>query len=167
MLTWKLSFAFVLFFASSTAGTDPVEQWATQTQELQVRTRRLEIGQFMSRPDTFKGWNVLDGFGQNLGRVELIVLNRNRTRAYVVIDVHLGNRLIPVPHDAFEVTLNNEFVLYTDRRRLVSAPSYLRGSWPAWSYYWTISITEFWARASRPLIETGFPLPGTPLGTVR
>lgn len=95
----------------------------------------------LTRPETlsvktFFGNGVVNPQGEDLGKVEEIMLDIHSGRvAYVVLSfggfLGLGDKLFAVPWDSLALDTNRQvFVLNVDRETLQNAPGFDKNNWP-------------------------------------
>jgi sporulation protein YlmC with PRC-barrel domain len=104
------------------------------------------------------GMNVKNGQGQNLGKINDIVVNSYTGQiAYAILEADtgflgVGDRMFAIPWRSFTTSASgNELILDIDRERLASAPSFTRGNWPDFSdrrwetdVYRYYGVTPYW-----------------------
>ena len=124
---------------------------------------------------TLKGDNVVNAAGDDLGKIEAIMLDVTSGRiAYAVLSFGgifgIGTKLFAIPWSALILDpAEKRFVLDVSKERLESAPGFDKDHWPSmadqkWAteiheYY---SVTPYWddqVRYARDLGETGIKPP--------
>ena len=86
--------------------------------------------------DTLKGDSVINSQGENLGKVEHIMLDVQRGRiAYAVLSfgrfLGMGNKLFAIPWAALTLNADQKcFVLDVPQDRLAKAPGFDKDQWP-------------------------------------
>ena len=124
---------------------------------------------------TLKGDNVVNAAGDDLGKIEAIMLDVTSGRiAYAVLSFGgvfgIGKKLFAIPWSALILDpAEKRFVLDVTKERLESAPGFDKDHWPSmadqkWAteiheYY---SVTPYWdeeTRYARDLGETGIKPP--------
>jgi sporulation protein YlmC with PRC-barrel domain len=107
---------------------------------------------------TLEGDDVVNGAGENLGKIEEIMLDVPQGRiAYAVLSfggfLNIGNRLFAIPWQALKLDpANHRFVLDVPRERLENAPGFDKGRWPDWAdMTWAAGIHDYYQ--TRPYWE--------------
>ncbi|MBC7945894.1 MAG: PRC-barrel domain-containing protein [Burkholderiales bacterium] len=97
--------------------------------------------------DTLEGDKVVNQQGEDLGRVEAIMLDTGRGRiAYAVLSfggfLGMGEKLFAIPWGALKVDSANERVmLNVDKQQLENAPGFDKDNWPQMAdRQWAASI---------------------------
>lgn len=86
--------------------------------------------------DTLEGDKVVNRQGEDLGKVEAIMLDTDSGRiAYAVLSfggfLGMGEKLFAIPWGALKVdTVNEQVVLDVDKQRLENAPGFDKSNWP-------------------------------------
>ncbi len=87
--------------------------------------------------DTLQGDKVVNSAGENLGKIETIMLDVPNGRiAYAVLSfgglLGMGEKLFAIPWESLTLDAENErFVLDIDKERLKDAPGFDKDHWPA------------------------------------
>jgi sporulation protein YlmC with PRC-barrel domain len=85
---------------------------------------------------TLKGDKVVNAAGEDLGKVQEIMIDTPTGRvAYVVLSfggfLGMGDKLFAIPWDRFSLDEENkQFVLNIDREKLEKAPGFDKDNWP-------------------------------------
>ena len=85
---------------------------------------------------SLKGDKVVNYQGEDLGKIEEIMIDLDRGRvAYVVLSfggfLGVGDKLFAIPWQAFSVdTTNKRLVLNADKELLEKAPGFDKNNWP-------------------------------------
>ena len=85
---------------------------------------------------SLKGDNVVNHQGEDLGKIEEIMIDLDRGRvAYVVLSfggfLGMGDKLFAIPWQAFTVdTTQKRLVLNADKELLEKAPGFDKNNWP-------------------------------------
>ncbi len=106
---------------------------------------------------TINGTDVVNSNGEDLGKIEDIMIDFNEGRiAYVVLSfggfLGIGDKLFAVPMEAMTLDTENEQVIFdVDKDRLKNAPGFNKDNWPltpnqewvdsVYSYY---NINPYW-----------------------
>jgi sporulation protein YlmC with PRC-barrel domain len=100
---------------------------------------------------TLEGDGVVNGVGEDIGKIEEIMLDVPQGRiAYAVLSfggfLGIGNRLFAIPWQALELDpVNHRFILDVPRERLESAPGFDKDRWPDWAdMTWAAGIHEYY-----------------------
>lgn len=100
---------------------------------------------------TITGNGVVNALGEDLGKVEEIMLDIHSGRViYVVISfggfMGLGEKLFAIPWDALTLDTNRKvFVLNVDREMLKNAPGFDKNNWPmTGDHDWLASIYDYY-----------------------
>jgi len=100
---------------------------------------------------TLEGDGVVNGQGEDLGKIEEIMLDVPQGRiAYAVLSfggfLGMGSRLFAIPWQALELDpINHRFILDVSRERLQEAPGFDKDRWPDWAdMSWATSIHEYY-----------------------
>ena len=86
---------------------------------------------------TLKGDKVINGAGDDLGKIEAIMLDVGAGRiAYAVLSfggfLGLGNKLFAIPWSALTLdTTNHGFILDASKEQLEAAPGFDKDHWPS------------------------------------
>jgi len=86
---------------------------------------------------TLKGDKVVNGAGDDLGKIEAIMLDVGAGRiAYAVLSfggfLGLGNKLFAIPWSALTLdTTNHQFILDASKEQLEAAPGFDKDHWPS------------------------------------
>lgn len=97
------------------------------------------------------GHGVIDSQGEDLGKIEEIMLDVNSgCVAYVVLSfggfLGLGDQLFAIPWEALQLDPNRHvFILKVDREMLEKAPGFDKNSWPQiQDTDWLTSIYDYY-----------------------
>ena len=100
---------------------------------------------------TLEGDDVVNAAGEDLGKVEEIMLDVPSGRiAYAVLSfggfLGIGNRLFAIPWQALKLDpVNHRFVLNTPRERLENAPGFDKDRWPDWAdMSWAATVHRYY-----------------------
>jgi sporulation protein YlmC with PRC-barrel domain len=100
---------------------------------------------------TLEGDDVVNGVGEDLGKIEEIMLDVPQGRiAYAVLSfggfLGIGNRLFAIPWQALKLDpVNHRFILDVPRERLDNAPGFDKDRWPDWAdMSWAASIHDYY-----------------------
>ena len=101
--------------------------------------------------NTLEGDNVVNGAGEDLGKIEEIMLDVPLGRiAYAVLSfggfLGIGNRLFAIPWQALELDPeHHRFILDVPRERLENAPGFDKDRWPDWAdATWATTVHEYY-----------------------
>lgn len=104
---------------------------------------------------TLKGDEVRNAAGENLGKVEELMVDLPAGRvAYVVLSfggfLGMGDKLFAVPPSAFTIDRAERcLVLNVDKERLKNAPGFDKNDWPDMAETtWSNRVNEFYGRPS-------------------
>jgi sporulation protein YlmC with PRC-barrel domain len=109
---------------------------ATTPAEYEGRRMRHHDYRRVLAADTLQGDTVRNPSGEDLGKIESIMIDIPTGRvAYAVLSyggfLGMGNKLFAVPWDAFNVDeQNHEFILDIAKDRLEDAPGFDKDHWP-------------------------------------
>jgi sporulation protein YlmC with PRC-barrel domain len=108
-------------------------------------------GPYVMSADTLEGDKVVNAKGEDLGRIENIMLDVPGGRiAYAVLSfggfLGIGDKLFAIPWRLLTLDADNKrFVLNVDKDRLVSAPGFDKDHWPAMaSPEWAKEIHDYY-----------------------
>ena len=108
-------------------------------------------GPFVMSADTLEGDNVVNAKGEDLGKIEAIMLDVPGGRiAYAVLSfggfLGIGDKLFAIPWRLLTLDADNkQFVLNIDKDRLISAPGFDKDHWPAMADpEWAKEIHEYY-----------------------
>ena len=100
---------------------------------------------------TLKGDNVVNGAGDDLGKIEAIMLDVGAGRiAYAVLSfggfLGLGNKLFAIPWSTLTLDTNNHrFILDATKEQREAAPGFDKDHWPTMAEQsWAQQIHEFY-----------------------
>jgi sporulation protein YlmC with PRC-barrel domain len=85
---------------------------------------------------TIIGDKVVNGYGEDLGKIEELMIDLENSRVgYVVLSfgglLGIGDKLFAIPLEALRLDAeNHRFVLDIDRERLDQAPGFDKDEWP-------------------------------------
>ncbi|CAN5836400.1 hypothetical protein BH20GEM1_BH20GEM1_14580 [soil metagenome] len=85
---------------------------------------------------TMIGDKVVNGYGEDLGKIEELMIDLETSRvAYAVLSfgglLGIGDKLFAIPLEALRLDAeNHRFVLDVDRERLEQAPGFDKDEWP-------------------------------------
>lgn len=138
-----------------------------------MEARTEPTGQLVKIDSTMIGGKVFDQKGQEIGRIDNVLLDPMMGRvAYAILDVGTylglgGDQRTPVPFNLVRYSMEAEktgFVLQADRQKLVDAPHFAQNSWPDFStaeinqrIYSHFGVEPYWkpeAIGEAPLRET-------------
>ena len=109
------------------------------------------LGPRLMTASTLTGDRVVNRAGENLGKIEDIMLDTAKgTISYAVLSfggiLGLGDKLFAIPWDALELDpANKEFVLDVAKERLENAPGFDKDHWPDMAdTTWTNEIRSFY-----------------------
>lgn len=112
-------------------------------------TRTGEHPRSVLSASTLEGDDVVNAAGEDLGRIEEIMLDVSSGRiAYAVLSfggfLGLGDKLFAIPWEAFQVDQENErLILNVDREALKNAPGFDKDHWPEFTdRTWGVGIYE-------------------------
>jgi len=94
-------------------------------------------GPYVMSADTLEGDQVVNAKGEDLGKIESIMLDMPGGRiAYAVLSfggfLGMGDKLFAIPWRALTLDADNKrFVLNIDKDRLKAAPGFDKDHWPA------------------------------------
>ena len=124
---------------------------------LQTKDERIVTNTRVLSADTLTGDNVVNRQNEDLGKIEHLMIDLQTGRvAYAVLSfgafLGMGGKLFAIPWSALTVdTVDKQFVLDVDKKRLELAPGFDEANWPdmadrAWGadvhkYY---SAEPFW-----------------------
>jgi len=140
----------------------------TQSPSSSGSTRIIGGGQaYMDNPgpgpelmsaDSLTGDSVVNAAGEDLGKIEAIMLDVPRGRvAYAVLSfggfLGMGDKLFAIPWETLTLDADREcFILDVDKERLKSAPGFDKSHWPAMADpQWANNIHSYYG--SRPYWE--------------
>lgn len=108
--------------------------------------------------DSLTGDSVVNAAGEDLGKIEAIMLDVPRGRiAYAVLSfggfLGMGDKLFAIPWDTLTLDADREcFILDVDKERLQNAPGFDKAHWPAMAdSQWASNIHTYYG--SRPYWE--------------
>ncbi|KPC51913.1 PRC-barrel domain-containing protein [Amantichitinum ursilacus] len=124
----------------------PVNQGATAGAAYDTSRRRV----IASR--TLEGAKVVNDLGEELGKIDQVVLDIDRGRiAYAVLSfggfMGLGDKLFALPWSSLQSDpVNERFILGgVDRARLESAPGFDKDHWPVFADdQWAVGIHDYY-----------------------
>lgn len=100
---------------------------------------------------TLEGDDIVNGRGEDLGKIEDIMLDVPHGRiAYAVLSfggfLGMGTKLFAIPWQALKLDpLNHRFVLDVSRERLDNAPGFDKDRWPDWAdMNWAAGIHKYY-----------------------
>lgn len=115
-------------------------------------------GPILMSSDSLTGDSVVNSMGEDLGKIEAIMLDVPRGRvAYAVLSfggfLGLGDKLFAIPWEALTLDAEREcFVLDVEKDRLKNAPGFDKDHWPAMAdLQWANNIHSYYG--SRPYWE--------------
>lgn len=115
-------------------------------------------GPALMSSDSLAGDSVVNAVGEDLGKIETIMLDVPRGRvAYAVLSfggfLGLGDKLFAIPWEALTLDAEREcFILDVDKERLKNAPGFDKDHWPAMAdLQWASQIHTYYG--SRPYWE--------------
>lgn len=136
------------------AGRFDVEDRDAADQALDPAQHNLDDsgpGPRLMTASTLAGDGVVNGAGEDLGRIEEIMLDVPRGRiAYAVLSfggfLGIGSKLFAIPWRALKLDpSNHRFVLDVPRDRLEHAPGFDKNRWPDWAdMTWGAQLHEYY-----------------------
>jgi len=115
-------------------------------------------GPSLMSSDSLTGDSVVNSMGEDLGKIEAIMLDVPRGRvAYAVLSfggfLGLGDKLFAIPWEALTLDAEREcFILDVEKDRLKNAPGFDKDHWPAMAdLQWATDIHSYYG--SRPYWE--------------
>lgn len=115
-------------------------------------------GPTLMTSDSLTGDSVVNAVGEDLGKIEAIMLDVPRGRvAYAVLSfggfLGLGDKLFAIPWEALTLDAEREcFILDIEKDRLKNAPGFDKDHWPAMAdLQWASNIHTYYG--SRPYWE--------------
>lgn len=101
--------------------------------------------------DTLQGTQVVNSQGQDLGRLEELMLNLKNGRVdYAVLSfggiLGIGDKLFAVPWKALQVDQTNEqIIMNVTREKLENAPGFDKDNWPQTTPHdWLVEVHDYY-----------------------
>jgi sporulation protein YlmC with PRC-barrel domain len=98
-----------------------------------------------------QGTQVVNTQGENLGRLEELMLNLNNGRVdYAVVSfggiLGIGDKLFAVPWQALQVDQSNEqIIMNVTREKLEKAPGFDKDNWPqSYKHDWLVEVHDYY-----------------------
>jgi hypothetical protein len=120
--------------------------------------RRLNMHQYIVNSNEVVGVKVENPIGEDLGKVEAIMLDKMSGQAvYVVLSfggfLGMGDKLFAMPWHIFSYSPTKEkFIISLDQEKLKNSPGFDKDHWPDMSSTtWNTSIKDYYGDSPRHL----------------